>query len=123
MAVEKVEKRLESKHRDRGKFLARERISKIVDPGSKLLELSKLAGGKYLYEEEVGDIASGGIVTAIGVVNGREIMFVANDALVKGGTYFPITAKKHLRAQQIALENKLPCVYLVDSGGAFLPKQ
>jgi len=93
-----------------------------VDPGSRFLEFSALAGGPDLYPE-VGDVPSGGIVTGVGVVGGREVLFVANDALVKGGTYFPITAKKHLRAQQIAEENGLPCVYLVDSGGAFLPKQ
>lgn len=107
------------KHRERGKFLARERIEKIMDDGSAFLELSTLAADQ-VYEE---DVPSAGIVTGIGKVCGVECMFVANDATVKGGTYFPLTVKKHLRAQEIALQNKLPCIYLVDSGGAFLPKQ
>lgn len=107
------------KHKSRGKFLARERIEKILDPGSPFLELSTLAG-EGVYEE---DVPSAGVVTGIGLVHGIECVFVANDATVKGGTYFPLTVKKHLRAQEIALENKLPCIYLVDSGGAFLPKQ
>ncbi|CAD7931236.1 unnamed protein product [Amoebophrya sp. A25] len=108
-------------HRKRGKLLPRERVEKIIDPGSEFLELSALAGHE-LYPEE-GPLPSGGMVTGVGLVCGREVMFVANDATVKGGTYFPVTVKKHLRAQQIAQENRLPCVYLVDSGGAFLPKQ
>lgn len=107
------------KHKKRNKFLARERINKIIDEGSTFLELSALAA-----EEVYGmDIPSAGVVTGIGRVNGIECMFVANDATVKGGTYFPLTVKKHLRAQEIALKNHLPCIYLVDSGGAFLPKQ
>lgn len=107
------------KHKSRGKLLARERIEKIIDDGSPFLELSPLAGWE-VYEEEV---PSAGIVTGIGSVHGVQCMFVANDATVKGGTYFPLTVKKHLRAQEVALQNNLPCVYLVDSGGAFLPKQ
>jgi 3-methylcrotonyl-CoA carboxylase beta subunit len=107
------------KHRDRKKMLPRERIEKILDPGSPFLELSTLAADS-VYEEEV---PGAGMVTGIGLVHGVECLFVANDATVKGGTYFPLTVKKHLRAQEIALENRLPCIYLVDSGGAFLPKQ
>ncbi|MGE3609723.1 MAG: carboxyl transferase domain-containing protein [Bacteriovoracaceae bacterium] len=107
------------KHKSRKKFLPRERIEKILDPGSPFLELSALAADG-VYEE---DVPGAGVVTGIGLVHGVECMFVANDATVKGGTYFPLTVKKHLRAQEIALENKLPCIYLVDSGGAFLPKQ
>ena len=107
------------KHKGRGKLLARERIQKLIDPGSKFLELSQLAAFE-LYE---GMAPGAGIVTGIGVVHGREVMIIANDATVKGGTYFPMTVKKHLRAQEIARENHLPCVYLVDSGGAFLPMQ
>ncbi len=108
-----------AKHKKRGKLLARERIEQLLDPGSPFLEFSTLAAtGMY------GDEAPGaGIVTGIGRVHGRECVIVANDATVKGGTYFPITVKKHLRAQEIALENNLPCIYLVDSGGAFLPLQ
>lgn len=107
------------KHRKREKLLPRERIEKIIDEGSKFLELSALAG------EEVynTDVPSAGVVTGIGTVCGIECMFVANDATVKGGTYFPLTVKKHVRAQEIAIKNKLPCIYLVDSGGAFLPMQ
>lgn len=107
------------KHKARKKFLPRERIEKILDPGSPFLELSALAGVE-VYED---DVPGAGMVTGIGLVHGVECLFVANDATVKGGTYFPLTVKKHLRAQEIALENKLPCIYLVDSGGAFLPKQ
>lgn len=107
------------KHKSRKKLLPRERIEKILDPGSPFLELSTLAADG-VYEE---DVPGAGIVTGIGLVHGVECLFVANDATVKGGTYFPLTVKKHLRAQEIALENKLPCIYLVDSGGAFLPKQ
>lgn len=107
------------KHRKRKKFLARERIEKIIDEGSPFLELSSLAGFD-VYDEHV---PSAGVVTGIGRVHGIECMFVANDATVKGGTYFPLTVKKHIRAQEIALKNHLPCIYLVDSGGAFLPKQ
>lgn len=102
-----------------GKLPARERIQKLIDPGSDFLELSGFAG-QGLYETAV---PSGGIITGIGVIQGRPCMIVANDASVKGGTYFPITVKKHLRAQEIAEQNHLPCIYLVDSGGAFLPMQ
>jgi len=111
-------------HRKRGKMLPRERIATIIDPGSSFLEVSPLAGGNGLYAADgIDDLPSGGVVAGIGLVHGREVMIVANDASVKGGTYFPITVKKHLRAQQIASENRLPCCYLVDSGGAYLPKQ
>jgi len=109
-----------NRHLQRNKLLPRDRIERLVDPGTPLLELSALAGWD---EDPEKDIPSGGIVTAIGVVSGQLCMMVANDATVKGGTYFPITVKKHLRAQEIALENDLPCIYLVDSGGAYLPKQ
>jgi len=108
------------KHTDRGKLLPRERVQHLLDPGSPFLEFSQLAGWK-LYEE--GSIAAGGIITGIGRVSGQEVVVIANDATVKGGTYLPITVKKHLRAQEIAMENRLPCIYLVDSGGAFLPRQ
>src|SRR5476651_1050465 len=107
------------RHRAQGKLPVRERIAKLLDPGSPFLELSPLAACD-MYD---GDAPAAGIVTGIGRVSGREVMIIANDATVKGGTYFPITVKKHLRAQEIALENHLPCVYLVDSGGAFLPLQ
>jgi 3-methylcrotonyl-CoA carboxylase beta subunit len=107
------------KHHARKKLLPRERIERILDQGSPFVELSTLAGLE-VYEE---DVPGAGMVTGIGLVHGIECLFVANDATVKGGTYFPLTVKKHLRAQEIALENKLPCIYLVDSGGAFLPKQ
>src|SRR5580698_139799 len=107
------------KHTDRGKLLPRERIEALLDRGSPFLELSSLAA-HGMYE---GDAPCAGLITGIGRVKGTEVVVVANDATVKGGTYFPITVKKHLRAQEIALENRLPCVYLVDSGGAFLPLQ
>jgi acetyl-CoA carboxylase carboxyltransferase component len=107
------------RHRAQGKLPARERIDKLLDSGSPLLELSPLAAWD-LYDNEA---PAAGIVTGVGRVSGREVVIVANDATVKGGTYYPITVKKHVRAQQIALENRLPCVYLVDSGGAFLPMQ
>ncbi|MBS0286768.1 MAG: methylcrotonoyl-CoA carboxylase [Proteobacteria bacterium] len=106
-------------HRSRGKLLPRERINKLLDQGSPFLELSALAGYK-LYDE---DIPCGGIITGIGRIHGIECMLIVNDATVKGGTYYPITVKKHLRAQTIAQENHLPCIYLVDSGGANLPHQ
>jgi 3-methylcrotonyl-CoA carboxylase beta subunit/propionyl-CoA carboxylase len=107
------------RHRDQGKLPVRDRIERLLDPHSPFLELSPLAG-LGMYDDEA---PAAGIVTGIGRVAGREVMIVANDATVKGGTYYPITVKKHLRAQQVALENRLPCVYLVDSGGAFLPLQ
>jgi len=107
------------RHRSRGKLLARERIDRLVDPDSAFLELSTLAAWD-LYD---GQAPGAGIVTGIGVVEGEECVIVANDATVKGGTYFPLTVKKHLRAQEIAEQNHLPCIYLVDSGGAFLPLQ
>lgn len=102
-----------------GKLLPRERVEYLLDPGSPFLELSTLAGYQ-LYDD---DVPAGGIITGIGQVMGQECVIVANDSTVKGGTYYPITVKKHLRAQEIAAENNLPCIYLVDSGGAFLPKQ
>ena len=107
------------KHTERGKLFVRDRINQLLDPGSPFLEFSALAG-EQMYD---ANIAAGGIVTGIGRISGLECIVVANDATVKGGTYFPITVKKHLRAQEIALENHLPCIYLVDSGGAFLPLQ
>lgn len=108
-----------ARHVSRGKFIARERITHILDDGSPFLEIASLAAWD-MYD---GGVPSAGVVAGIGRVHGVECMLVANDATVKGGTYFPMTVKKHLRAQEIALENKLPCIYLVDSGGAFLPMQ
>jgi acetyl-CoA carboxylase carboxyltransferase component len=107
------------RHTERGKLLARARIDALIDPETPFLELSPLAA----YGMYGGEAPAAGIVTGIGVIHGRETVIVANDATVKGGTYYPLTVKKHLRAQEIALENRLPCVYLVDSGGAFLPLQ
>ncbi len=107
------------RHREQGKLPARERIQKLLDPGSPFLELSPLAAWD-MYD---GDAPAAGMITGIGRVSGRDVLIVANDATVKGGTYYPMTVKKHLRAQEIALQNRLPCVYLVDSGGAFLPLQ
>jgi acetyl-CoA carboxylase carboxyltransferase component len=107
------------RHRDQGKLPVRERIDRLLDPASPFLELSPLAA-LDLYDDEA---PAAGLVTGVGRVSGREVLIVANDATVKGGTYYPVTVKKHLRAQQIAMENRLPCVYLVDSGGAFLPLQ
>jgi len=107
------------RHRDQGKLPVRERIERLLGPGSPFLELSPLAAWG-LYDN---DAPAAGIVTGIGRVSGREVLLVANDATVKGGTYYPMTVKKHVRAQQIAIDNRLPCVYLVDSGGAFLPLQ
>jgi acetyl-CoA carboxylase carboxyltransferase component len=112
------EKALE-KHRSRGKLTARERVDRLLDPDTAFLELSALAAWD-VYE---GQAPGAGIVTGIGTIEGRECVLVANDATVKGGTYFPLTVKKHLRAQEIAEQNRLPCIYLVDSGGAFLPLQ
>src|SRR5262245_50343385 len=107
------------RHRARGKLPARERVDMLVDPGAAFLELNALAA----WEMYDGGAPSAGIVTGIGVVEGRECVIVANDATVKGGSYFPLTVKKHLRAQEVAEQNGLPCIYLVDSGGAFLPLQ
>jgi 3-methylcrotonyl-CoA carboxylase beta subunit len=111
--------RYHERHREQGKLPVRERIDLLLDEGSAFLELSALAG----WEMYDGEAPGAGLVTGIGRVSGREALIVANDATVKGGTYYPVTVKKHVRAQQIALENRLPCVYLVDSGGAFLPLQ
>ncbi len=107
------------RHHARGKLLARERIERLCDPGTPFLELSALAA-EELYD---GAAPGAGVVTGVGLVRGRRVVIVANDATVKGGTYYPITVKKHLRAQEVALQNHLPCIYLVDSGGAFLPMQ
>ena len=111
--------RYQQRHQEQGKLFVRDRIDRLLDAGSPFLEIAPLAGWE-LYEDAT---PSAGIVTGIGRVSGLECMIVANDATVKGGTYYPMTVKKHLRAQQIALENRLPCLYLVDSGGAFLPMQ
>ncbi len=108
-----------AKHTARGKMLARERVDLLIDPGTAFLELSPLAANG-LYG---GDVHSASVVTGVGRVSGRECMIVANDATIKGGTYYPMTVKKHLRAQDIARQNNLPCIYMVDSGGAFLPQQ
>ncbi len=107
------------KHRSRGKLTARERVDRLLDPDTAFLELSALAAWE-VYE---GQAPGAGMVTGIGTIEGRECVLVANDATVKGGTYFPLTVKKHLRAQEVAQQNRLPCIYLVDSGGAFLPLQ
>jgi 3-methylcrotonyl-CoA carboxylase beta subunit len=111
--------RARERHVGRGKLLPRERVDRLLDPGAPFLELSPLAA-HGLYDDEA---PGAGIITGIGRVSGRECVIVANDATVKGGTYYPMTVKKHLRAQEIALQNRLPCIYLVDSGGAFLPRQ
>jgi 3-methylcrotonyl-CoA carboxylase beta subunit len=108
-----------ARHGGRGKLLARERIKLLIDPNTALLELSPLAA----HDMYGGDVPSASIVTGVGRISGRDCVIVANDATVKGGTYYPMTVKKHLRAQDIARENHLPCIYLVDSGGAFLPLQ
>src|SRR3982074_2762871 len=107
------------RHQGRGKLLARERIRLLLDPASPFLELSAFAA----YQMYDGAVPAAGIVTGIGRIANRECVVVANDATVKGGTYFPMTVKKHLRAQEIARDNRLPCIYLVDSGGANLPNQ
>src|SRR5260221_922305 len=107
------------RHRSRGKLTARERIDRLVDPDTAFLELNALAAWDF-YD---GQAPSAGIVTGIGVVEGRACVIVSNDSTVKGGSYFPLTVKKHLRAQEVAAQNRLPCIYLVDSGGAFLPLQ
>jgi 3-methylcrotonyl-CoA carboxylase beta subunit len=108
-----------ARHEARGKLLPRDRVAQLLDPGTPFLEVGQLAA-LGMYDD---DAPSAGVITGIGSVMGRECMIVANDATVKGGTYYPMTVKKHLRAQEIALQNQLPCIYLVDSGGAFLPKQ
>src|SRR5512142_1845495 len=111
--------RSRQRHTAAGKLLPRERVERLLDPGSAFLELSPLAAfGMY-----DGEAPGAGMITGIGRVSGTECVIVANDATVKGGSYYPLTVKKHLRAQQIALQNRLPCLYLVDSGGAFLPMQ
>ncbi|MEM7282654.1 MAG: carboxyl transferase domain-containing protein [Pseudomonadota bacterium] len=107
------------RHRARGKLLARERIQRLLDPGAPFLEIGQFAG----WQMYSGDVTCGGVVAGIGAIHGAQCMVVANDPTVKGGTYHPISVKKHLRAQEIALENRLPCIYLVESGGAFLPMQ
>ncbi len=112
-------KELAERHRSRGKLTARDRVHRLLDPGSAFLELSPLAA----WEMYGGDAPAAGMVTGVGRVCGREVVVVANDATVKGGTYYPMTVKKHVRAQEIAEQNRLPCLYLVDSGGAFLPMQ
>jgi 3-methylcrotonyl-CoA carboxylase beta subunit len=111
--------RARERHVARGKLLVRDRVERLCDPGTPFLELSPLAA-EELYD---GDAPGAGIVTGLATVRGRQVVVVANDATVKGGTYYPMTVKKHLRAQEVALHNRLPCVYLVDSGGAFLPMQ
>src|SRR5262245_59541512 len=111
--------KLRERHVARGKLLPRERVMRLVDPGSPFLELSQLAANG-MYDEPVH---GAGIITGVGRVEGRECVIVCNDSTIKGGIYFPMTVKKHLRAQEIARENRLPCIYLVDSGGANLPHQ
>ena len=113
------DERARARHQERGKLLPRERIRRLLDEGADFLELSALAGHK-MYQDPV---PAAGLITGIGCVSGTDVVIIANDATVKGGTYYPITVKKHLRAQEIAAENNLPCVYLVDSGGAYLPAQ
>src|SRR3981189_3748799 len=108
-----------AEHISRGKMLARQRVDLLIDPGTAFLELSPLAAfGLY-----GGDVHSASVITGVGRISGRECVVVANDATIKGGTYYPMTVKKHLRAQDIARQNNLPCIYMVDSGGAFLPQQ
>ncbi|MDP3494395.1 MAG: carboxyl transferase domain-containing protein, partial [Hyphomonadaceae bacterium] len=108
-----------TRHSARGKLLPRERVEQLVDPSSPFLELSPLAADG-MYD---GEAPASGVITGIGRVSGRECVIVANDATISGGTYYPMTVKKHLRAQDIARQNNLPCIYMVDSGGAFLPQQ
>src|SRR5579864_8151153 len=108
-----------NRHTSRGKMLARERVDLLIDPGTAFLEMSPLAA----FDLYGGDVHSASIITGVGRIAGRECVVVANDATIKGGTYYPMTVKKHLRAQDIARQNNLPCVYMVDSGGAFLPQQ
>ena len=111
--------RARARHTARGKLLPRDRVDTLLDPGSPFLELAPLAADG-MYEDQA---PAAGVIAGIGRVSGRETVVIANDATVKGGTYYPMTVKKHLRAQEVALDNRLPCVYLVDSGGAFLPMQ
>src|SRR5207253_7173179 len=111
--------RARERHTKAGKLLARERVERLLDPGTAFLELSPLAAFGMYDDEAPG----AGVITGIGRVSGNECVIVANDATVKGGSYYPLTVKKHLRAQEIALENRLPCLYLVDSGCPFLPRQ
>ncbi|MES2562810.1 MAG: carboxyl transferase domain-containing protein, partial [Pseudomonadota bacterium] len=111
--------RARRRHTDAGKMLPRERVEAMIDPGTAFFELSLLAAHE-VYDEPV---AAAGLITGIGIISGRNCVIIANDATVKGGTYFPLTVQKHVRAQEIAIENRLPCIYLVDSGGAFLPLQ
>ena len=113
------DERSRKRHTERGKLLPRDRVERLLDPGSPFLELSPLAA----YGMYDGDIHGAGMITGIGRVEGRECVIVCNDATIKGGTYYPVTVKKHLRAQEIARENRLPCIYLVDSGGGNLPNQ
>jgi 3-methylcrotonyl-CoA carboxylase beta subunit len=108
------------KHAERNKLLARDRIGLLIDAGTSFLEFSAFAGDDLYGSDKV---PCGGVVTGIGIIHGQECLVIANDATVKGGSYYPITVKKHIRAQEIAQQNKLPCVYLVDSGGAFLERQ
>lgn len=115
-----IPEKIRTKHLERKKLLPRDRISRLVDPGTSFMEFSILAGYN-MYDGE--DIRAGGIITGIGIIHGVKCVIVANDSTVKGGTYYPITVRKHLRAQEIAMENKLPCIYLADSGGANLPHQ
>ena len=112
--------RYQARHQARGKLLPRDRVNLLIDPGSPFLEFSQLAAHN-MYGKD--DVPAAGIITGIGRVKGIECVIVANDATVKGGTYYPVSVKKHLRAQDIARENHLPCIYLVDSGGANLPNQ
>ena len=118
-AMEGGGEKARTRHTARGKMLPRDRVQHLIDPGSPFLEVGGLAAHD-MYE---GACPGAGIITGVGRVEGREVMIVCNDATVKGGTYYPMTVKKHLRAQEIAAQNRLPCVYLVDSGGANLPNQ
>ena len=119
MAMNGGGKELNDRHQKRGKMLPRHRVSKLLDPESTFLEIG-LTASHNMYDNAC---PSGGLITGVGQVHGQDVMVICNDSTVKGGTYYPITVKKHLRAQEIALENKLPCIYLVDSGGANLPNQ
>ncbi|MFD6137429.1 carboxyl transferase domain-containing protein, partial [Isoptericola sp. NPDC060257] len=119
VAAEGGTRRARDQHVSRGKLLPRDRVARLLDEGSPFLEVAPLAA----FGVDDGAWPGAGVIAGIGLVSGRQVMVVCNDATVKGGTYHPLTVKKHLRAQEIALENRLPCVYLVDSGGAFLPRQ